>query len=268
MNIQKLCSSILTLVVLAMVAGVANGQTTEQAARNQAGTTIRSQLHLKPHQFLSIERDEELEHLLGLIVSTPISSYFIYTVSQAGDEIKEHAVVHHIFTDIDPTYIIAINPSNGSIYRIHGFGLSKSLADFERLMAASKLKIVSPDQAESFADFYRKINPENQEGLTPISGLLELKQTAERQCQSGAKSFDTGEKAFAIWWNHAQTLYGALPFQQSATPHDSGYLVEWTILSSASKENCGGAPLRVQLEVGSDGHVGKLTFSPYSARGK
>lgn len=262
MNIQKLFSSTLTIAMVATVVGVANGQTTEQAARDRAITTIRSQLHLNPGQFLSIQRQEELGRLLALIAPNQISSFFIYQASQAGDEVKGNIVIHHIFMDIDPTYIIAINSSDRSVYRIHGFGLSESLADFERLMATLKLKVASSDQAESLADFYRKVNPENQEGLTPISGLLEFKQAAERQCQSGAKSFDMGEKAFAIWWNHARSLYTSLPFQQSATPHGSGYLVEWIILSSPSKENCGGAPLRAQLEVGSDGHVGKLTFSP------
>jgi hypothetical protein len=33
---------------------------------------------------------------------------------------KEHSVVHHIFTDADPTYIVAVG-TDGTMYRIHGF---------------------------------------------------------------------------------------------------------------------------------------------------
>ena len=135
-------------------------------------------------------------------------------------------------------YIVAVSSVDGSIFRIHGFGLAESLTEFERLMTALKVHVASPEQAESLADFYRKVNPENQADLTPITRLLELKQTAERQCQSSAKSFDADEKAFAAWWKRAQPLYAGLPFQQKAVRHGGGYLVEWVVLSSPSGENC------------------------------
>jgi hypothetical protein len=157
-------------------------------------------------------------------------------------------------------YIIAVSPTDGSAYRIHGF--ADSLTEFAKLMTAAGERVSSPDQAESLADFYRGVNPENHEDLTPILRLMDLKQAAERQCQSGAKSFGAGEQAFTAWWDHAKPLYAALPFQQRAVPHGSDYLVEWIVLSSPSGENCGGAPLWAQLQVSSDGHVGKLTFSP------
>jgi hypothetical protein len=91
---------------------------------------------------------------------------------------------------------------------------------------------------------------------------MELTQAAERQRQSVAKSLDAGEKAFTAWSKHAQPLYAELPFRQRAVFHGSGYLVEWIVLSSASAENCGGAPLRAQLEGSSDGHVGQITIVP------
>lgn len=181
-------------------------------------------------------------------------------------ELRESAVVYHTWTDVDPLFIVVVKPRDGSAYRIHGFGRGESLTEFERLMTALKVQVTSLDQAESVADFYRKVNPENHEGLTSILRLMELKQAAERQCQSGAKSFNAGENAFTAWWKHAEPLYAALSFQQQAVSHGSGYLVEWIVLSSPSAENCGGAPLRARLEVGSDGHVGKVTFLPFQKR--
>ncbi|HEY2497328.1 MAG TPA: hypothetical protein VGK24_09685 [Candidatus Angelobacter sp.] len=239
----------------------ASAQMTENAAREQARNTVRSQLHLKPEQFLDIQRDEGLERLLASVVSRPAWSEFIYKVSQAGDEIKKNVVIHHIFTDVDPTYIVAISPADGSTYRIHGFGIAESLAGFEKLMAALKVRVSNSEQAESVTDFYRSVNPENHEGLTPISSLLELKQAAERQCQS-LGSFDAGQSAFNLWWDRAKSLYEDIPFVETASPHGSDYRVDWIVLSSPSGENCGGVPLQAQLEISSDGHAGKLTFSP------
>jgi hypothetical protein len=261
MSIRKLFSTIFGMALLSTLAVPANAQVTDQSAREQARNTVRSQLHLKPDQFLGIQRDEELEQSLASVVSRPTWSEFIYKVSQAGDEIKENVVVHHIFTDVDPTYIIAISPVDGSTYRIHGFGLAESLAEFEKLMTALRVRVSNPKQAESVTDFYRRVNPGNHEGLTPISSLMELKQAAERQCQS-VGSFDAGQNAFNLWWDRAKPLYAKVPFGQTVSPHGSGYLVEWIVLSSPSGSNCGGAPLRARLEVSAEGQVGKPVFSP------
>ncbi|HSC77454.1 MAG TPA: hypothetical protein VLB32_02725 [Candidatus Acidoferrales bacterium] len=271
MSIRKLFSTIFELVVLATPMALANAQMSEQAAREQASNIARSELHSTVHfkadQFLGIQRDEELEQTLGVAVGGQAGLTFIYKASPEGVELRENAIVYHTWTDVDPVFIVVIEPRDGSAYRIHGFGRGESLTEFERLMTALKVQVTSPDQAESVADFYRKVNPENHEGLTPILRLMELKQAAERQCQSGAKSFDAGEKAFSAWWKRAKPLYAALPFQQKAVPHGSGgYVVEWIVLSSPSRENCGGAPLRAKLEVSSDGHVGKVTFSPLQKR--
>lgn len=253
------------LAAVATTVALANAQVTEQAAREQAGNVVRAELHsrlsFKSDQFLSIHRDEELEESLAMLtVGWRSRRVFIYKASPTGVEVKENAIVNHVATDAEFMYVVAVSSADGSSYRIHGFGHAESLADFERLMMAQKMR-VGPDQAEALADFYRKVNPENHEDLTPIVRLMELKQAAERQCQSGG-SFDAGEKAFATWWKRAEPLYAALPFQPKAVPHEGGYLVEWIVLSSPSGGNCGGAPLRAQLEVGSDGHVGKVTFSP------
>lgn len=265
MSIRKLFSTVFGIAVLASLLVRANAQMTEQSARDQASNIVRSELratlNLKPDQFLSVQRDEALEQSLALAVGRRTGSAFIYRVSPSGDEIKEDGVVHHISTDADLMYIVAVGSADGNVYRIHGFGPTESLAGFEKLMTALKVQVTSTDQAESLAELYRKVNPENHEDLTPILRLMELKQAAERQCQSGVKSFDAGEKAFATWWKRAEPLYGALPFQQKAVPRGNGYLVEWIVLSSPSGENCGGAPLRAQLEISSDGRVGKVTFS-------
>lgn len=258
MSIRKLFSTMLGMAVLSMSVVLANAQMTDQAAREQARNAVRSQLHLKPDQFLGVQRNERLEDLLALAVRRP-GFELIYRVSQAGDEVKENAVVHHIFTDVDPTYIIAVSPADGGIYRIHGF--VDSLIEFEKLTTVAGMRVSSAEQAESVADFYREVNPENLP-LTPISSLIELKQAAERQCQSGRSSFNAGQEAFTTWWKHAKPLYSEVQFKQTVTSRTGGYLVEWIVLSTATKYNCGGAPLRARLEVKSDGHVGSLIFSP------
>jgi hypothetical protein len=263
MSIRNLFPTILGVAVLSTLVALANAQVTDQAAREQARNVVRSDLqsalHFKPEQFLGVQREEALELLLSVAVRTRARPWFIYRVSPIGDEVKEGVTVHHISTDLDHEYIIAVGPADGSSYRIHGF--ADSLAEFEKLMIASKVRVSSPAQAESLTDFYREVNPENLP-LNPILRLMELKQAGERQCQSSAKSFDDGERTFTAWWKRAEPFYAALPFQERAIPHDSGFVVEWIVLSSPSGEDCGGSPLRAQLEVSSDGHVGKLTFSP------
>lgn len=244
-------------LMLFTLAAPTKAQVSDTAAREQTGNVVRSQLHLKSDQFLRVQRDEKLEQLLATVAGRSEGLEFIYQVSQAGDEIKGNAVVHHIFTDADPTYIVAVNPTDADVYRIHGF--TDSLSEFGKLMTATKVKVLSPDQAEAVADFYREVNPERR-SMTQIPGLLELKQAAELQCQ--AVPFDPNEKDFEAWWKHAKTLYSGASFQQTATHSDGGYSVEWIVLSSPGAGLCGGAALRARLEVSSDGHVGKLSFVP------
>lgn len=250
-------STILGVMLLSTLAVPSNAQVGDQAAREQTRNTVRSQLHLKPDQFLSVQRDENLEQLLATVAGRPGGLEFIYQVSQAGDEIKANAVVHHIFTDVDPTYIVAVSAVDGTVYRVHGF--TDSLTEFGKLMAATNVKVLSPDQAEAVADFYREVNPERR-SMIQIPGLLKLKQAAEWQCQ--AVPFDPNEKDFEAWWKHAKPLYSGASFKQTATRGGSGYAVEWIVLSSPGAGLCGGAALRARLEVGSDGQVGKLSFAP------
>ena len=266
MNIQELFSTIFGVAVLSALVLVANAQVTEQGAREEASNIVRSELHsaldFNPERWIGVWRDEELEQSLATIVGGRSGLRFIYKASPEGVEIRENAIVYHAWNDVDFMFIVVVNPTDQRAFRIHGFGLVQSLEEFEKLMISLRVKVSNTDQAESVTEFYREVNPENQKNFTAIPNLLELKQAAERQCQSGAKSFDAGEKAFAAWWKHAERRYAALPFQQRAVPHGSDYLVEWIVLSSPSGDNCGGAPLRAQLEIGSDGRVGKLTFSP------
>ncbi|HXN51634.1 MAG TPA: hypothetical protein VN943_06830 [Candidatus Acidoferrum sp.] len=261
MSIRKLLSTILGIAVLSTLLVRANAQMTDQAAREQVRSIVRSQVHLRPDQFLSICRDEGLEQSLAIAtVGWRAGSAFIYRASQTGVEIRENAIVRHVATDADFMYIVAVSSADGSTFRIHGF--ADSLAEFGKLMTASKMRSSSPEQAEALADFYRVVNPENIP-LTPISSLIELKQAGERQCHSGAKSFDTGQEAFTAWWKHEKPLYAAVPLQQRVVPRGSGYAVEWIVLSSAGPSgNCGGAPLRARLEVGENGQVAKLVVRP------
>ena len=145
-------------------------------------------------------------------------------------------------------------------YLIRGF--SDSPEEFERLMVSVESKGESKEQAASHADFYRAVNPKNIP-LTPLTSLLELKQAAERQCQS--TSFAASQKAFDTWWRNVEPQYAEFTFTQTTTASDAGYLVEWTVLSSAAPGSlCGGSPLRARLDVPKSGQVHKLTIVPLS----
>lgn len=257
MNMRTTLSTIFGTIMLSSFAVPTSAQMSDQAAREQTRNAVRSQLHLKPEQFLGVRRDEKLEQLLAIVAGRPSGLDFIYQISQAGDEVKENTVVHHIFTDTDPTYTVAVSPADGAVYRVRGF--TDSLTEFRKLIAATKVKVLSPDQAEAVADFYREVNPERR-SMTRIPGLLELKQAAEWQCQ--AVPFDPNEKDFEAWWKHAKPLYSGASFKQTADRSDAGYAVEWIVLSSPGAGLCAGAALRARLEVGPDGLVGKLSFAP------
>ena len=266
MSLRKHFSTILALETLLTPLVFADRQIGEQAARELARNVARAELsstvHFKSDQFLNVRRDEELEQALAIAANGRRDGLvFIYKISPDGIEIRDNAIVHHITTDGDPALIVAVRSANGGTYRIHGFGRGESRAEFEKLLTELKVQVTSPDQAEAVADLYRKVNPESYEDLAPILRLIELKQAAERQCQGVAKSFDAGERAFDAWWKHAEPLYAPLPFRQKVVSRGKGYLVEWIVLSSPSAENCGGAPLRAQLEVSADGHVSKTSVS-------
>jgi len=249
-------------LILSTLAMPTSAQMSDATAREQAREAVRSQLHLEAGKFLQVEKDEMLEQLLAGVVARPSWSEFIYRLSEDGEEIREHAVVHHITTDGDPTFMVAINPASGSLYRIQGF--PDSLAEFNKLMAEANVRVLSLDQAEAVADFYRQVNPQRR-SMARISGLLELKQAAEWQCQ--AVPFDPNEKDFEVWWKHVKPLYSEASFQQTATHSNGGYAVEWIVLSSPGAGLCGGAPLRARLEVGSDGRIGAITFFPLHEAG-
>ena len=90
----------------------------------------------------------------------------------------------------------ALMAANGTAFLIKGFGLSNSFREFNRMLAESKVHIVTSIRAQAIADLYLAINPENR-SMNPISSLLDLKQAAERQCQ--AVPFDPNEKDFEAW---------------------------------------------------------------------
>ena len=257
MDMRKLF--LIALAIAALPVLRLSASMNEQAARQKALSVVRPKLsYLRPGQFLDIQRNERLEQKLAVLVGGLVGSKFIYRVSPEGDEIQERAVVHHVFTDIDdPVSLVAVSPFDGSTYLVRGFAESK--ADFNRLMSDLKVKISSPDQAEALADFYREVNPERRQ-LAPANSLLDLKQSAERQCQH--VPFNADEKGFEAWWKHAKGLSSRALFKQIATRSNSGYTVEWIVLSSPGAGLCGGAPLRARLEVGLDGQIGKLSFIP------
>jgi hypothetical protein len=246
-----------------MLVLTASAQLTDQSARELAAHIVRSELHstvnFKSNDFLGVQRAEELEQSLEVAASGQTGFRYIYKATPAGYEVKENAIAYHVWTDIDPVFVVAINPVDGRVYRIHGFGLAVSLNEFEKLIASLHVQISNPEQAESVTDFYQKVNPGNR-SMTPISDLLDLKQAAERQCRT--VPFDPNEENFATWWKHAKTAYVNVPFKQTATRNASGYAVEWIVLSSPGAGLCGGAPLRARVEIGSDGHIGEITFTP------
>jgi hypothetical protein len=71
-------------------------------------------VNLKLDQFLGVQRDEALEQSLALAVGRTESA-FIYRASPNGDEIKKDVVAHHISTDVDFMYIIAVGSADGSV---------------------------------------------------------------------------------------------------------------------------------------------------------
>lgn len=257
MKIKNMLITAVMLEALVIFGTSANSQVSEQSARDKALSVAHVQLGLSFEVFLDIHRDEALEEELASVVGGLNGSEFIYRVSQAGDEIKDHVVIHHIFMDSDSAYWIAVNPVDGSVYRIAGFRDSK--AELNRLLAALNINVSNEDQAEGIADFYRTVNPERY-SLTKISGLLDLKQAAELQCQ--AVKFDPHERNFLEWWKHAKTVYAHTSFQETSTRIKKGYAIEWVVLSSPSADFCGGAALRVRLQVGSDGSIGEINFGP------
>lgn len=233
-------------------------QTSEEVARHEAVSIVRSGVGLRPEQFLDVKRDEGLEELLIVSAGRRIPLVFMFKLSNSGYEFKNEKIVHHTFTEADLLYVVAISSVDGSAYLIRGF--PNSASEFGKLMAASKVKLSSSYQAEALADFYREVNPERT-FTTPITNLMELKQAAERQCQ--ISSFDTGEQEFDTWWKKYKHLYAGLQFAQTAKSNSNGYVVEWTVLSSSGTGMCGGAALQARLDVSSDAQVVKLSFSPY-----
>jgi hypothetical protein len=143
MSIRKLFSTILGIVILAAPMARANAQMSEQAAREQASDIVRSELHSTVHfradQFLGIERDEQLEQTLGAAAGGYAGLTFIYRASPAGVELREPAAVYHTWTHVDPLCIVVVNPRDGSAYRMDGFRLAESVAEFERLTTALRM---------------------------------------------------------------------------------------------------------------------------------
>jgi hypothetical protein len=258
MNIRNYILTIFGLAVLPILIFPAHAQMSDQGAREQGRDAIRSHMHFEPSKFLQVQKNGMLEQLLAEMVARPSWSELIYNVSEEGNEIKEHTVIHHIVMDGDPTFTIAINPASGNLYRIRGF--TDSLDEFNRLITEANTKILTAYQAEAVANFYREVNPEKYYPIVPLSSLLDLKQTAERQCQ--AIPFDPNDKKFDTWWKRAKPLYQDVQFKQTTSQSGGGYAVEWIALSSTGPGMCGGAPLRARLEVSSVGHASKLTFSP------
>lgn len=257
MSMRRLRSTIFGVALLPALELCASAQISEAAARQQAEDVVRSTLNLRREQFLNILRDEALEQSLAVSAGGRTGQELIYRLSSTGYEIKEKAIVHHFSTEGEFVHIVVVRPSDRSSYRIRGF--ADSLAEFKRLVMVLKMKVLGPDQAEAVADFYREVNPENRL-IAPLSSMFDLKQGAERQCQT--IPFDTGERLFEGWWKKARRLYADVPFGETAAAQGGGYLVEWIVLSSAGSGACAGVPLRAQLEVGTDGTIGKLTFVP------
>ncbi len=240
MRAKKVFSTILGVVALSALVVCADTPMIEQAARELAKSVVLSELqstmHVKPNQFLHVERDEELEESLALAARGHAGSMFIYKISPTGYEIKGNSVVYHTWSDFDIVFIVVVNASETGTYRIHGFGLAESLAEFNRLMTGLGMRISDADEAESVADFYQRVNPENEQALRPILYLMDLKQAAEWQCQSGAKSFTDGEQRFATWWKQKEAEYANLSLKETAAPHGDGYLVTWPVLSRARSQ--------------------------------
>ena len=179
MNSRNVFFGVLGTVILSTLTTSTSAQVTDAAARDQASSAVRAQLHFKPEKFLSVQRNEELEQSLAMAVGRAGMPAFIYRVSQEGFEIKGNTILHYLVVGYDQTKIIAVGSKEGRVYRIHGF--SDSMDEFGKLMRANNVKVLNPGRAEAVAEFFRTVNPQNY-SLDPLYSLIELKQTAERQC--------------------------------------------------------------------------------------
>jgi hypothetical protein len=269
MRPRKLPTLFIGIGLIAGLAASANAQVTEQAAREKAKSIVQARLEAGPEhflddrKFLDVQRQENLEEELAEIVGGSAGLDYIYKVSEFGVEIKDHEIIYHTFFDVDPTYHVVVSRTDGAAYRVQGF--SDSMAEFNRLIAAFKLQ-VSGDRARGIADLYREIYRQR-ESITQIYSLLDLKQSAESRCENG--SVASGERKFNAWWRHVKPFYKALSFDEKTVQHGEGYTVEWIVLSSADHNACGGAPLRMQVEIEKDGQIANLNFialPPYAKR--
>ena len=265
MSTRTVLLGMLAPVILSTFANSASADVTEIAARAKVSKIIHAKRTIGPDDLLRVQRDETLEQALSMAVWKVDTPAFIYRATQEGEEIKgPDTIALHIVMDADTTHVIAVEVNSGKSYHLHGD--FNSMAEFNKLMTDLKVRVSNPSQAEYVAEFYRAVNPKNNTSIDAIHHLLELKQRAERQCQTGA--FDFNESDFDTWWKRTKPLYADLSFEQEARPHRNGYLVEWITLSSSGPDLylCAGNPLRVGLKVKRNGTIGKRIVTSLEPR--
>ncbi len=244
----------LLLFVIASVS--VNAQLTDEAGRRLAEATVRSALNMRADDFLQVRRAEDLEEYLG-IASGHAHHKLFYRVSRDGTVADEHGVRTGVLSDGDPLFVVVVD-ADGDAYRVHRF--HDSTSEFNRLLVSSGLKLASAQQVEALGDLYRATNPGNFDDLKPINSLLELKQGGERRCFRYDAPLDS--KPFDEWWASAKRKYKSLSYEPKIAHEGRGFSLEWIVLSSPGKYNCGGAPLRVSIDVGLDGQVVEPKFVP------
>jgi hypothetical protein len=244
--------------------GIADAQIGEEQARKQARAEAVANLHLDATRYLNTQRREDIEQMFGAATGKPPGTIFFYELSSEGDEVRGSTVIHHLSTDAALNLFIGVTAANGMVFRIGGFGFADSLLEFNRMMAESKFRILSPDHAQALADLYIAINPEKIE-FTLVKSPLEVKQAVERQCHSLGRDFVFSDKEFTRWWNtHRSTILSA-NLDDKVLPSPEGFKVQFFTLSFPTKQKeCGGAPVTATLQVSATGQVGKLVFTKFS----
>lgn len=244
---------------ICFLAGISSAQVSEEQARKLAKSETITNAHLQADRFLSTQRRDDLELLFSNVAGGVPGAVLFYKISNEGDEIRGNRVIHHLSMHAELNFVVAVSVASGTVFRVGGF--ADSLAEFNRLMMASRIEVRESKKVEAVVDFYLSCNPENV-SFSILRSLLEFKQSVEKQCHENEGTFLSIDKAFNHWWTRHGMKYRQLKFETTIAPFHEGFRASFFTLSSTVKDwKCGAVPLQSNLEVSHLGIVKSITFS-------